>query len=89
MLSAFESSKYIDNEIQLSKEDKLILYTDGITEACNSQLELYGEERLENTIQNTSASDVREILESISHSVLEFENGMEQADDKTIMVFGL
>ncbi len=87
MLAAFESSKYLNNEIQLSKDDMLILYTDGITEACNPALELYGDERLATTIRNTSGANAQQLLETISRSVLEFENGMEQADDKTILVF--
>ena len=89
MLGGFATAKYFDNELSLSSNDALVLYTDGITEACNPALELYGDARLGDTVRNVAGTDVHSLLEAISQSVLDFENGMEQADDKTIMVFGL
>ena len=86
MLAAMPQTKYRDNEILLGKGDSIILYTDGITEACNPSLELYGEPRLEQSILQSISAQATQTLEALSQSVQDFECGAEQADDKTALV---
>ena len=87
VLAGMENRKYTDIEIQMQPGDRLFLYTDGVTEALNRNLELYGEERLEETLD---ASDehpvgVMELLPAIRRSIDAFANGAEQADDVTML----
>ena len=59
--------KYRRNEFFLSSGDEIYLYTDGVTEATDSENRLYGEERLVmflNTLHGLSG-------EEICHAVLE------------------
>jgi serine phosphatase RsbU (regulator of sigma subunit) len=66
--------------------DKLILYTDGVTEAQNSAGEFFAEELLLECIvkqQNGSAFDLQE---TIMHDVREFSHGAPQSDDITLMI---
>ncbi|MBO4349725.1 MAG: SpoIIE family protein phosphatase [Proteobacteria bacterium] len=87
MLGAMDCSKYYDNSINLSFQNQLILYTDGITEASNHALELFGDTRLIDTIKAHPSEDSKQIEQSILQSVKTFEEGAEQADDKTLLVF--
>ncbi len=72
--------------IQLEKNDTIVLFTDGITEAMNMNNEEYSDERLENLVINLSGKNAEEILELIIEDVTNFTNGAEQSDDITCMV---
>ena len=74
-------AKYKSFEITLHPGDTLILYTDGITEAVNPALELYGENRLADAVANSSGH----FCTDIKADVMKFANGAEQADDMTLL----
>jgi serine phosphatase RsbU (regulator of sigma subunit) len=79
--------KPVEQQLQLESGDKIILYTDGVTESRNSNLEMYGEERLIQLLTEKSKMNTSDICKSIYNSVLEFtENSQSQfADDITIL----
>ena len=89
MLGGMPTVKYRDNEIQLAAGDKLVLYTDGITESCSPAQELYGDQRLLDTLQPMQQLNASGILEALSRNVLDFEAGTDPADDKTILVLDI
>lgn len=65
--------------------DKVLLYTDGVTEAMNIDDELYGEERLE-AVANAATGDHPEALvKAVRQDVASFAQGAEQSDDITIL----
>jgi adenylate cyclase len=59
----------------------LLLYTDGVTEATDGALSLYGKERLTTLLAATPADDARGVIEAVVADVLDFAGGTEQADD--------
>jgi sigma-B regulation protein RsbU (phosphoserine phosphatase) len=61
------------------------MFTDGVTEACNSQDEEFGEERLLNVLQENPSLSAAEIQKRILHSVTEFSRGPWR-DDATLLV---
>ncbi len=63
----------------------LFLYTDGLTEAENSDHNQYGEKRLLEIIGKTKGLTTREAIDTIHNDVLTFVNGAEQSDDMTMM----
>lgn len=72
--------------ISFKKDDLLIFYTDGITEAMNEQKEEYGEERLlESTLKNKNKS-VGKIKTDILDSVDNFLGPCQAHDDQTMIV---
>jgi len=77
---------YLSKENILDINDKLILYTDGVTEATSPDNELYGFERMQKYFsynhQYSSKSDCENILESL----IRFQND-NQFDDITLSVF--
>jgi serine phosphatase RsbU (regulator of sigma subunit) len=72
-------------EEKLYPGDLLVIYTDGVTEAPNSQGEEYGEARLAELIRKNSRLPVNELLAAIQTNVEEF-SGSTQADDITLIV---
>jgi sigma-B regulation protein RsbU (phosphoserine phosphatase) len=64
---------------------KLLVYTDGLTEAENEERKLFGEDRLTSIMQKIGKSSPREIIESLNGYVKRFTDGTEQSDDLTIL----
>jgi len=65
VLGAFPDAHYAQGEIQLRRDDRLVLFTDGLTEATDSAGEQFGEERLIKLLckhRDRSAEDLKEIV---------------------------
>lgn len=86
VLAGMEGIRYRNHTVQLNKKDKLLLYTDGVTEATNTALELYGETRLEEVLKGTEQIGPKPCIEKIHASLMEFAGGAEQADDITMVI---
>jgi sigma-B regulation protein RsbU (phosphoserine phosphatase) len=77
--------QFSTTKLQLNKGDTLFLYTDGVTEAFNTQMEEYQSRRLHETLQKLSGANPREILDRVMKSVVDFTQGAPQSDDITMM----
>jgi len=82
----FDSEACEVNRADLAAGDILVLYTDGITEAENSQGEEFGMERLSAVIRRDSSLSAEEILNNIFQSAEEFCQGVGFEDDATALV---
>ena len=82
----FDSEAWEVNRADLAAGDILVLYTDGITEAENSQGEEFGMERLSAVIRRDSSLSAEEILSNIFQSAEEFCQGVGFGDDATALV---
>jgi len=95
-LGVEEGSPIGGKHTRLEPGDFLILYTDGITEAFAPDGDLYGEERLHQTIWSTgvcasnaddpAALSAQDMLEAIDQSVANFINDTALSDDLTLVV---
>jgi len=61
--------------------DRLLAYTDGVTEAMNPAEEAFGAERLEAAVRDSPGGDLSPILERLDR----FRDGRPPADDETIV----
>ena len=77
---------YIFEEVKLQKDDVLILYTDGVSEALNLNFEEYSVERLEKKAKELIHKSASEILNGIKEDVQIFTQGNLQSDDITMIV---
>ncbi|HWR03687.1 MAG TPA: SpoIIE family protein phosphatase [Humidesulfovibrio sp.] len=82
---AMEGVAYTSDTLTLAPGDGLLLYTDGVTEAMNPALELYGEERLLARIETARDLDARGLCENLAGAVHGFAAGAEQSDDITLL----
>lgn len=82
----FENSSYDENLIALKTGDVLLFYTDGITEAMNNDYDVYGEERLINTVLENIDKSSECIKECISKDLMHFIGNAAQYDDMTLII---
>jgi sigma-B regulation protein RsbU (phosphoserine phosphatase) len=85
-LGVVEQSAYISGRMVLSPGEALLLYTDGVTEAENSQGEEYGMERLSTLIRRGSSLSADGLMNHILESVTEFSKDVGFSDDATLLV---
>lgn len=70
----------------LAAGDVLLLYTDGVTEATDEQLEMFGEERLVELLRRHAARPAAELLAAIRQALVEFTGRERQDDDVSLIV---
>lgn len=85
-LAGMEGIVYKQDEIKLSCGDRLLLYTDGVTEAHNPKRELFGEERLMKILDAVKDEKGEKVLSAILNEVNAFAENTEQFDDITMSV---
>lgn len=88
-LAGMEGVVYRQDEMQLNPGDRILLYTDGVTESHNPKKELFGEERLMNILNRTDGEKGETVLSGILNEVKTFEAGVEQFDDITMSILTL
>jgi len=79
-------SKITEDRIQLQKNDVLIFYTDGVTEAMNEQLREFEESRLVELAATLEGKTSQEILQAIEDAVRRFVGPAKSHDDYTVVV---
>jgi anti-anti-sigma factor len=72
-------------KIKLKKDDMLVIYTDGVTEAMNERREQYGEEKLLRLIKKHGRLAPTEFIERLSNDIKQFTGGHPQNDDITVV----
>ena len=87
-LAAMDGIDYRKGLVDLSLGEGVFLYTDGVTEATNPALELYGEDRLiKNFRAAKSVRTSQELCVDLFADLDKFADVAEQADDITMLAF--
>ena len=86
MLGAFEDFAFEEDSILMKPGDLLVISSDGISEAMNSNLDQFGEERLQAIIRDNRAASPHEIIEKIVTAVRAHAGDQPQSDDMTLIV---
>ncbi len=73
-----------EEEIQLEKGDRTVIYTDGIPESMNSKSEEFGDTTFYDLILKNSEENSSKFINSIVSAVREHQGDAEQHDDITI-----
>lgn len=90
ILGVMETTIPYDYEkIQLNKNDKVFLFTDGITEAMNKDQEEYGDENLEKFVMKLSEYSSEDALNKLNEEITNFTKGADQSDDITCLVINV
>jgi sigma-B regulation protein RsbU (phosphoserine phosphatase) len=88
LLGIVEHWDYAEEQLQLRSGDRLLLYTDGITESCNPSGEQFGEERLTNLATHFPNNDAAALLEQTIDAVSRFSN-TDFEDDVTVVAVSI
>lgn len=86
VVGGFEDFSYKSESAQLDPGDSLFLYTDGITEAFDAKDEAFGDERLEDSLEELYHDDAKTIIEGVYADLGEFIGDRTQSDDITMLV---
>ncbi len=85
LVGVIEGCSYTKEKMKINVGDTLLMYTDGVNEAFNVNLEEYGEARMEKILSALNGKTCREIIDGQLEDVKRFAEGAEQSDDITIM----
>ena len=88
VLGVFDSRDYEMGSVQLSKGDRVILFTDGVTEACSLNGEEFGEARLLRFLKGHLTLSADSLQAKILKEVAAFSGGRWQ-DDATLLVLSV
>ena len=81
-----ESAEFPVAEQALAPGDKVVIYTDGVTEAQNTAAEFFGKKRLQDVVAAHAGESCTAIHDAIQEAVAAFTEGAAQSDDITVLV---
>ena len=85
-LGFLEGATYTCHETRIEPGDVLMLYTDGITEAANEDLDMFGEERLGAILREHATAGAEAVLAAARRGLVEFTGRERYDDDVSLMV---
>ena len=85
VIGGMSGLRYRDYEFEMKPGDMLFLYTDGVPEATDAQGNMYGTQRLLETLNRASQGSARDLLEAVRGDVESFVGSAPQFDDLTML----
>ena len=85
LLGCFKDTFLVDEEITLSPEESITLYTDGITEARDNKGGFFGEERLLQVFNKIDYTCTVDLHHAIKDEIANFVQDAPQSDDITFV----
>ncbi len=85
-IGIFPNYQWEERRIPLSQGDRLILFTDGVSEARNSQGQLYGLNRLLDRITERRSGSLEELLDTILRDVKSHSGPNFESDDVALVM---
>ncbi len=86
-IGTMDGIKFKEYELTLKPGDELFIYTDGIPEAINKEVEQYGTDRLLEALNDNKDIPMERLLPRISNNLAAFVGEAEQFDDVTMLGF--
>lgn len=81
-----DGAEFSSTRMKLEHGDTLVLYTDGIVEATNTERELFGFPRLRQVVTACARASMEGLQKAILDGVADFSRGAPQADDITLLL---
>jgi serine phosphatase RsbU (regulator of sigma subunit) len=81
-----EIAEFPSDSRKLSPGDKVVIYSDGVTEAQNAAGDFFGKQRLRDIVQARAADSSAAMHDAIQEGVAAFTEGAAQSDDITVLV---
>ncbi len=84
----FAEAEYATREVSFERGDRLVLYSDGITEGQNLSGRIYSTERLAEVLLEAGGVGPEGLCEKVLASLDSFCEDAPQSDDRTLVIFG-
>jgi sigma-B regulation protein RsbU (phosphoserine phosphatase) len=86
-IGMFANAGYTDRTLQMRPGSRLVIFSDGLTDAQNAEEEEFGDEHLINCCRTIPAGiDAKGAAGIVMQAVAEWSAGTEQFDDTTVVV---
>ncbi len=85
VLGAMPDFKYPAQKIPFCQGDRIFCYTDGVIDAVNKENKMYESQRLISLLNANPKKDIKETLLAVKADIEKFSQGVEQADDITLL----
>ena len=86
-VATMDGITFKEHEFKLNPGDSLYVYTDGVTEATRSDDELFGVDRMLDSLNKNPDADPKTMLETVRADIDEFVGTAPQFDDITMLGF--
>ena len=86
-LGLLPKSSFESNDFHFSRDDRIILFTDGLEEALNENGEEFGLERLKQVVTESQSKPIEEVPDYLLTSVKKFSGKAPRVDDQTCIIF--
>ena len=86
-VAAMEGMRFKEHEFELHPGDGLFVYTDGVTEATNSELKLFGTDNMLDALNRDPMAAPGVLLKNVRDGIDTFVGDMDQFDDITMLGF--
>jgi len=80
-----ESIQYATTRIQLEPQVTLFAFTDGVTEAMNTDKQEFGPARLADALREAASADPRQVIDTVRTRIAGFVGSAPQHDDITML----
>jgi phosphoserine phosphatase RsbU/P len=81
-----EEAEYAAETVQLQPGDRLVIYTDGVSEAQNSDGGFFGDRRVRDILRAHETADYSTLFRALDDALTAFTSGAVQKDDITLLV---
>jgi len=85
VVGGMSDMKYKEYKLQLSAGDRLFVFTDGIPEATDAALEMFGTDRMLEALNREPDASPQVLLQNVTGAVEGFVRKAEQFDDMTML----
>lgn len=80
-----EDSAFHTHTVQLNRGDRILLYSDGITEASNPEDKMFGSDTLLELVRNTAAESPADAVDQIMNAACKWCEPGQPADDMSLL----
>jgi serine phosphatase RsbU (regulator of sigma subunit) len=81
-----EPAQFVVHQLQLEAKDKIVFYSDGLTDAQNLDSQFFTSRRVRDVVQENAAADCRQLHDKLLEAVRVFTEGGLASDDITVVV---
>ena len=85
MLGVFGGLQYQSRRTEVGSGEGVLVFTDGVTEACNKNGAFFGDSRLQAYLEAHASGPVDELVRGLHAEVERFEAGAARTDDITVL----
>ncbi len=86
-LASMEGIKYKSYELTINPGDTVFVYTDGVAEATNAELQMFGTDNMLEALNKDSDAEPADLINAVTEGIHGFVKDAEQFDDITMLSF--